>query len=149
VPIEEAVSDQDYTGILFGIEEYSTLGKIVIQQALAKLTHFEREALRKAYWEGKSQREIARELSCSRRNVRDALSRGHTKLRRVIESGEIVEKLRATSSLFKLIEQESSTLPKILAPETYKSETQYTPEKRPTCPLNVLVEEKNITEVEI
>ena len=148
-PIEEAVSTQDYAGILFGIEEYSTLGKVVIQQALTQLTHLEREVLRKTYWDGMSQREIAEELNCSRRSIRDALTRGHNKTKKLIESGEIVEKLRATSSLFHLIEKESSTLPKILIPEIHTPNRLQTPGKRPARPLNVLAEEENISEVNI
>ena len=98
----ENLSTEDFVGLLFGLHEkkdYPLFGKIVIRQALNKLTHRQRTIIRMHFWDGKNKAAIARELGISRRSIRVSMEQGLKKMRKMIESGEIIEKIKSTIPL--------------------------------------------------
>ena len=118
---ERNLSAENYAGLIFGIAEYSTMGRVAINVTLAQLTKQQNDVLRLTFWEGMTQRGIEKELGITRASVRYALSTGLQKIKKIIESGELIEKIGALKSMYIPTEIAPKLLPKILRPETYKN----------------------------
>lgn len=119
----EDLSVGDFTGMLFGFSEqsdYPVLGRIVVQQTINKLTQRQKKIIKMRFWEGKNICEISRELGVSRRSIRVSMDQGLSKMKKIIESGEIIDKIQSISPLFADMREKPELLPSILRGNTTK-----------------------------